>query len=57
MFAINGYLLGLSFPAGFYYGSWYEILCNVLMWGSVILTAWSGLDYFMHCWPYVKGQN
>jgi CDP-diacylglycerol--glycerol-3-phosphate 3-phosphatidyltransferase len=57
MFAINGYLLGLSFPASFYYGSWYEMLCNVLMWVAVLLTAWSGIDYFRHCWPYVKGQN
>ncbi|MBO7675814.1 MAG: CDP-diacylglycerol--glycerol-3-phosphate 3-phosphatidyltransferase [Atopobiaceae bacterium] len=31
---------------------------DVLVWVAVILTAWSGVDYFVKCWPYVaKGSR
>jgi len=29
---------------------------DVLVWAAVILTAWSGIDYFVKCWPYVAGS-
>lgn len=30
------------------------ITFDVLLWVAVILTAWSGIDYFVKCWPYLS---
>ena len=30
------------------------ITFDVLLWAAVILTAWSGIDYFVKCWPYLS---
>jgi CDP-diacylglycerol--glycerol-3-phosphate 3-phosphatidyltransferase len=39
------------------------ILATVVRWVGLIslvaalaLTAWSGYDYFVKCWPYVVGE-
>ncbi|MDO4805897.1 MAG: CDP-diacylglycerol--glycerol-3-phosphate 3-phosphatidyltransferase [Coriobacteriales bacterium] len=33
------------------------LLSNILVVISVILTAWSGIDYFIQCWPYVAEKK
>lgn len=53
MGAIAGYLVAMSLPLGlftsFLYGaSW------VAMAAAVVLTLWSGADYFMKCWAYIR---
>jgi CDP-diacylglycerol--glycerol-3-phosphate 3-phosphatidyltransferase len=34
-----------------------RVVFDVLVWVSVVLTAWSGIDYFVKCWPYVAGES
>lgn len=51
MVSICGLLLAraLPLPAS-------DILANVFGWGmlvAVLLTIWSGVDYFVKCWPYL----
>ena len=55
MVAICALLLSVTLPLG--------ILATVVRWVGLIslvaalaLTAWSGYDYFVKCWPYVVGE-
>ena len=55
MVAICALLLSVTLPLG--------ILATVVRWVGLIslvaalaLTAWSGYDYFVKCWPYVAGE-
>lgn len=57
MVGICALLVGRALPHDLFVGSWFYMLCVVLMWVAVILTAWSGVDYFVHCWPYVSGKK
>lgn len=53
MVALVGLLLCRALPT---HGLAYALLGGlsvVLLWVAVILTAWSGIDYFAKCWPYV----
>lgn len=55
MVAICGILLARSFPweaaqAGGY------LLFDVLLWVAVVLTAWSGIDYFAKSWKYLANS-
>jgi CDP-diacylglycerol--glycerol-3-phosphate 3-phosphatidyltransferase len=34
-----------------------HLASNVGMAIALVLTAWSGVDYFMKCWPYVIGKR
>lgn len=34
-----------------------DIISNILLFAAVVLTAWSGIDYFVKCWPYVAGSG
>jgi len=52
MISICSLLLSVTIaPGGF--ASFCGIVGFVTMAAAVILTAWSGLDYFIKCWPYV----
>ena len=55
MVALCGLLVGRAMPYALYSGSWFDMLMNALMWVAVALTAWSGIDYFVKCWPSVMG--
>lgn len=53
MISICTYLFVIAFPAG--------PIMSALMWvghitmaAALVLTAWSGIDYFIKCWPYVS---
>jgi CDP-diacylglycerol--glycerol-3-phosphate 3-phosphatidyltransferase len=35
----------------------FELLGQVLMVAAVVLTAWSGVDYFVKAWSYVVGER
>ncbi|NLQ13001.1 CDP-diacylglycerol--glycerol-3-phosphate 3-phosphatidyltransferase [Olsenella sp. KGMB02461] len=53
MGAIAGYLVAMALPAGpfaslLYGASW------IAMAAAVVLTLWSGADYFMKCWAYIR---
>ena len=56
MIAICGLLLGVTLVPG-----WFTTACRWIGFGSMLialaLTAWSGLDYFVKCWPYVAGDK
>ena len=56
MIAICGLLLGVTLVPG-----WFTTVCRWIGFGSMLialaLTAWSGLDYFVKCWPYVAGDK
>ena len=56
MIAICGLLLGVTLLPG-----WFTTACRWIGFGSMLialaLTAWSGLDYFVKCWPYVAGDK
>jgi len=56
MIAICGLLLGVTLVPG-----WFTTVCRwtgfVSMLIALALTAWSGLDYFVKCWPYVAGDK
>ena len=56
MIAICGLLLVRVFvPSPFV--TFLNTASNILVIVSVILTAWSGIDYFVQCWPYVSGKK
>jgi CDP-diacylglycerol--glycerol-3-phosphate 3-phosphatidyltransferase len=57
MIAICGLLLVRSIPASMLSGIPAHTVFDVLLWVAVALTAWSGIDYFVSCWPYVSGCN
>lgn len=56
MIAICALLLGVTLVPG-----WFTTVCRwtgfVSMLIALALTAWSGLDYFVKCWPYVAGHK
>lgn len=56
MIAICALLLYVTLPLGTF-----ATLCRWIGLGSLvialILTAWSGIDYFIACWPYVAGTK
>ena len=56
MIAICALLLGVTLLPG-----WFTTACRWTGFGSMLialaLTAWSGLDYFVKCWPYVAGDK
>ena len=57
MVAICGILVMRALPS-----SWAAVaplwtVFNVLMIVAVILTIWSGVDYFRSCWPYVSEES
>ena len=52
MISISGLLLVRALP----YGGLYQVLLtlsDVLLVVAVVLTAWSGIDYFMKSWKYI----
>ena len=53
MVALCGILFNRALPRPLVAGTWWEMLFYAIMWVAVALTAWSGLDYFIKCWPYV----
>ena len=56
MVAISALLLAMAFPEGS--AAWaIGVLGQVLMVVAVILTAWSGVDYFVKAWSYVAGER
>ncbi len=57
MIAICGLLLVRSIPQVTFVGIEPHIIFDVLLWVAVGLTAWSGIDYFVSCWPYVSGSS
>lgn len=56
MLSIGGYLLSVTLPAGMF-AQYLQVLSDALMWAAVILTAWSGIDYLIKCWPAVAGSR
>ena len=56
MLAIGGYLLAITLPVG-QMASVLTLLSHVLMAAAVLLTAWSGIDYMIQCWPSVAGSR
>ncbi len=56
MVAISALLLAMALPEGS--AAWaIGVLGQVLMVVAVILTAWSGVDYFVKAWSYVVGER
>ncbi len=53
MVAICGLLVVRALPSGLAMAGVMHTLFDVLLWIAVALTAWSGVDYFVKCWPYV----
>ncbi len=56
MVAICGLLFARALAAGGVANTLF-IVFNVLLYVAVILTIWSGVDYFKNCWPYVTGSK
>ena len=56
MLAIGGYLLAVTLPAS-QMATYLLLLSRILMDAAVLLTAWSGIDYLVKCWPAVAGSN
>ena len=56
MVAISALLLAMALPAGRVSGG-FELLGQILMVVAVVLTAWSGIDYFVKSWSYVVGKR
>jgi CDP-diacylglycerol--glycerol-3-phosphate 3-phosphatidyltransferase len=56
MVAISALLLAMALPAG-NASSGFELLGQALMVVAVILTAWSGIDYFVKSWSYIVGER
>lgn len=56
MVAISALLLAIALPTGGAAEA-FELLGQVLMVAAVVLTAWSGIDYFVKAWSYVVGER
>lgn len=52
MVAICGLLLARAIPGGTTQAVAFGLF-DVLLWVAVVLTAWSGIDYFVKSWSYV----
>ena len=53
---ISALLLAMALPTGGAAEA-FELLGQVLMVAAVVLTAWSGIDYFVKAWSYVVGER
>jgi CDP-diacylglycerol--glycerol-3-phosphate 3-phosphatidyltransferase len=52
MIAISGFLLAITLPSG----EFAQLIMSVSqasMVAAVVLTAWSGTDYLLKCWPSI----
>lgn len=56
MVSICGLLMVMALPQGVV-ADRLHLVFNVGMAAALILTAWSGVDYFIKCWPYVVGRR
>ncbi|SES61423.1 CDP-diacylglycerol--glycerol-3-phosphate 3-phosphatidyltransferase [Olsenella sp. KH3B4] len=56
MVAISALLLAMALPAGIVSGG-FELIGQILMVAAVILTAWSGIDYFVKAWSFIAGER
>lgn len=54
MVAICGLLFVCALPANMALAGWLEIICQLCMAAAVVLTAWSGIDYFVKSWRYLS---
>lgn len=54
MVAICGLLFVCALPAGLAFADYLEVVCQVCMAAAVVLTAWSGIDYFVKSWRYLS---
>lgn len=57
MGAIGGLLLAVALPQDSFVTEPLLLLSNVVLVIAMVLTAWSGIDYFVKCWPHVSGQK
>lgn len=57
MTAICGLLFVRAFSPEIAFFAVLGNICNILMLVAVILTAWSGVDYFVKCWPYIARSS
>jgi CDP-diacylglycerol--glycerol-3-phosphate 3-phosphatidyltransferase len=56
MTAIGGYLLCAALPAGAF-ANFLHTVSFALMIAAVVLTAWSGIDYFIKSWPALNRMD
>ncbi len=56
MLGISLMLLVRALPQGMAITSPCHTVSNILIIISVVLTIWSGIDYFIKCWPYLSGN-
>ncbi len=54
MVAICGLLFVCALPANMAFAIWLEVICQLCMAVAVVLTAWSGIDYFVKSWRYLS---
>lgn len=52
MVSISGLLLCMALPHGALF-TWLVIISQLMLFAAVVLTAWSGIDYFMKSWKYL----
>ncbi len=52
MVSISGLLLCMALPLGALF-TWLVIISQLMLFAAVVLTAWSGIDYFMKSWKYL----
>lgn len=52
MVSISGLLLCMALPHGSLF-TWLVIISQLMLFIAVVLTAWSGIDYFMKSWKYL----
>ena len=56
MVAISALLLAMALPLGTL-SDGVELFGQILMVAAVILTAWSGIDYFVKAWSFIAGER
>lgn len=52
MVSISGLLLCMALPHGALF-TWLVIISQLMLLVAVVLTAWSGIDYFLKSWKYL----
>ena len=52
MVSISGLLLCMALPHGTLF-VWLVIISQLMLLAAVVLTAWSGIDYFLKSWKYL----
>lgn len=55
MVSISGLLLCMALPHGALF-TWLVIISQLMLFAAVVLTAWSGIDYFMKSWKYLAEE-